>query len=342
VKNSKIEKPEEIRLAHGGGGRFSQQLIEEVFLPILGNKYLNPLDDSAVLNVPASRLAFTTDSFTVDPIFFPGGDIGKLAVCGTVNDISMVGAKPLYLSVGFIIEEGFLISDLKLIVASIKKAAEEAGVIIVTGDTKVVQRGKADGVYINTSGIGILRDGVEVSASKAQIGDSIVVSGPLGYHGMAVVTSREDFGFRTKIKSDVAPLNHLVEKMLETTKNIHAMRDATRGGVATVLNEIAAQSQVGIELEETKIPVGEEVRGACELLGFDPLYVANEGVLVAFVPSSEAKKIVDAMRKLSIGKKSAIIGRVVPEPAGKVILRTQIGSHRIVDMLSGEQLPRIC
>jgi len=342
VESLEIEKSEEIRLAHGGGGRFSQQLIDEVFLPIFGNEYLNPLEDSAVLNIPPSRIAFTTDSFTVDPVFFPGGDIGRLAVCGTVNDISMVGAKPLYLSAGFIIEEGFLISDLKRIVKSAREAAEEAGVMIVTGDTKVVQRGKADRIYINTSGIGILRDGLEISVSKAQIGDSVVVSGPLGYHGMAVVTSREDFGFRTKIKSDVAPLNHLVEKMLETTKNIHAMRDATRGGVATVLNEIAGQSGVAVELEEAKIPVAEEVKGACELLGFDPLYVANEGVLVVCLPSSEAEKIVDAMRELSIGKKSAIIGRVVAEPAGKVVLRTQIGSHRIVDMLSGEQLPRIC
>ncbi len=342
MESLEIEKPEEIRLAHGGGGRFSQQLIEEVFLPIFGNEYLNPLDDSAVLNILSSRIAFTTDSFTVDPVFFPGGDIGRLAVCGTVNDISMVGAKPLYLSAGFIIEEGFLISDLKRIVKSASEAAEEAGVMIVTGDTKVVQRGKADGIYINTSGIGVLREGVQISASKAQIGDSIVVSGPLGYHGMAVVTSREDFGFRTKIKSDVAPLNHLVERMLETTKHIHAMRDATRGGVATVLNEIAGQSGVAIELEETKIPVAEEVKGACELLGFDPLYVANEGVLVVCLPSSEAEKIVDVMRQLPIGKKSAIIGRVVAEPTGKVVLRTQIGSHRIVDMLSGEQLPRIC
>ena len=338
-----ISKIEEIRLAHGGGGRFSQQIIEAVFLPVFGNEYLNPLNDSAVLDLPSSRMAFTTDSFTVDPIFFPGGDIGRLAVCGTVNDLSMVGAEPLYLSAGFIIEEGFPLKDLHRIVDSVKKAADEAGVRIVTGDTKVVQKGGADKLFINTSGIGCIRDeSSAASQARAHTGDRIVVSGPIGCHGMAVVTSREGLGFRTKIHSDVAPLNHLVKTMMDVTDEIHVMRDATRGGVATVLNEIAQQADVTIELEEDKIPVTEEVKGACELLGFDPLYVANEGVLVACISSHRADDVIKAMREVEYGKSSSIIGRVKDEPKGRVILKTQIGSHRIVDMLSGEQLPRIC
>jgi hydrogenase expression/formation protein HypE len=332
----------EIRLAHGGGGRLSHELIEEVFLPIFGNDYLNPLNDSAMFDVPSSRLAFTTDSYVVHPLFFPGGDIGRLAVCGTVNDLSVVGAEPLFLSSGFIIEEGFLIEDLKRIVRSMREAAEEAGVLIVTGDTKVVENGAADGVFVNTSGIGVLREGLSVSGAGAKTGDCVVVNGPIGCHGMAVVTAREDFGFRTRIASDVAPLNHLVGAMLAVTNQIHAMRDATRGGVATVLNEIAKQSGVSVELDEENIPVTEAVMGACELLGFDPLYVANEGVLVAFVAPDIAENVVDAMKKVSCGKDASVIGRVVSEPKGKVVLRTRIGSHRIVDMLSGEQLPRIC
>ena len=333
---------EEIRLAHGGGGRFSQRLIEEVFLPVFGNTYLNPLDDSAVLDMPSSRVAFTTDSFVVDPLFFPGGDIGRLAVCGTVNDLAMVGAKPLYLSAGFIVEEGFPLDDLKRIVRSARQAADEAGVLVVAGDTKVVQRGNADGVFINTSGVGVLLDGVTILGSGARVGDCVVLSGPVGCHGMAVVTSREDLGFQNRIRSDVAPLNHLVEAMLKTTDQVHTMRDATRGGMATVLNEIAKQSGVGITLEEEKIPVTDEVKGACELLGFDPLYVANEGVLVALVSEEKAEDVVASMRKVVYGKNSAVVGRVTAQPKGKVVLRTQIGSHRIVDMLSGEQLPRIC
>ena len=337
-----IDKMEEIRLAHGGGGRFSQQLIEEVFLPVFGNDYLNPLNDSAVLDVNASRLAFTTDSFTVDPIFFPGGDIGRLAVCGTVNDLSMVGAHPAYLSVGFIIEEGLLLKDLERIVRSAKDAADEADVKIVTGDTKVVEKGSADRLFINTSGIGVLREDTTVSHARAQVGDRIIVNGPIGCHGMAVITSRESLGFRSRIASDVAPLNHLAREMLGVTGDIHVMRDATRGGLATVLNEMAQQGSVGIELDEDKIPVTEEVNGACELLGFDPLYVANEGVLVACVSASKAEAVLTAMKQAAYGEKSAIIGRVTQEPTGRVVLRTRIGSSRIVDMLSGEQLPRIC
>ena len=329
-------------MAHGGGGRLSQQLIEDIFLPVFGNDYLFPLDDSSVLDSPSQRLAFTTDSFTVNPIFFPGGDIGKLAVCGTVNDLAMVGARPLYLSTGFIIEEGFLIKDLKQIVHSAKEAADEAGVLIVTGDTKVVENGNADGLFINTSGIGSLPDNVAVSGTRARPGDRIIVSGPLGCHGMAVVTARENFGFQSRILSDVAPLNHMVEAMLDASHDIHVMRDATRGGVATVLNEIASASDVAIELDETLIPVTEEVRGACELLGFDPLYVANEGVLVACLSADRADAVLDAMQKTLYGKTSTIIGTVTDAPKKKVVLRTRIGSHRILDMLSGEQLPRIC
>jgi hydrogenase expression/formation protein HypE len=337
-----IKITEEIRLAHGGGGRLSQQLIEEVFLPVFGNDYLNPLNDSAVLNLPSSRVAFTTDSFTVDPVFFPGGDIGKLAVCGTVNDIAMMGAKPLFLSIGFIIEEGFPITDLKRIVQSVKEAADEAHVMIVTGDTKVVEHGSVDSIFINTSGIGSIEENVSISGSGARVGDRIIVNGPLGNHGMAVITAREDLGFQNRIESDVAPLNGMVEKMLEASREIHVLRDATRGGVATVLNEIASASKVNIELDETSIPIDEAVRGACELVGFDPLYVANEGVLVALVPESTAESVVTAMRQTVYGSKSAIVGVVKEEPRGRVILRTQIGSHRILDMLSGEQLPRIC
>jgi hydrogenase expression/formation protein HypE len=295
-----------------------------------------------VFDSPSSRLAFTTDSFTVDPIFFPGGDIGRLSVCGTVNDLAMVGAKPCYLSTGFIIEEGFLLKDLKRIVRSAKDAADEAHVLIVTGDTKVVQHGNADGIFINTSGIGALYNGINISGTRARKGDRVVVSGPLGNHGMAVITAREEFGFQNRILSDVAPLNSLVNTMLNVSKEIHVLRDATRGGVATVLNEIAGASNVAIELDETRIPVTEEVRGACELLGFDPLYVANEGVLIACIPAEEAGSVVAAMRETTLGKESCIIGTIIEEPKTRVILRTKIGSHRILDMLSGEQLPRIC
>ncbi len=332
----------EIRLAHGGGGRYSHQLIDEVFLPVFKNDYLDSRDDSALIDIPASRIAFTTDSFVVEPLFFPGGDIGRLAVCGTVNDLAMLGAQPAYLSIGFIIEEGFLIDDLKRIVQSVKKAADEAGVLIVTGDTKVVQRGNVDGLFINTSGVGTLRGNVNISGAGAKIGDHVVVSGPLGCHGMAVVSSRQDLGFRTQIQSDVAPLNGLVDAMLGITNCIHVMRDATRGGLATILNEIADQSGVGIEIVEEDIPLTEDVKGACELLGFDPLYVANEGVLVACISSEVVNDVVDAMKQISYGRRSAVIGHVLREPQKRVFMRTRIGSRRILDMLSGEQLPRIC
>jgi hydrogenase expression/formation protein HypE len=278
----------------------------------------------------------------VDPIFFPGGDIGRLAVCGTVNDLSMMGAKPLYLSIGFILEEGFSLDSLNKILLSIKQTVDEAGVKIVTGDTKVVPRGNVDKIFINTSGLGVLKEDIVISGSQAQPGDRILISGPLGCHGMSVLTSREGLGFKSRIDSDVMPLNHLVDTMMSVSSEIHVLRDATRGGVATVLNEIAGQSNVGIELDEMEIPIMEEVRGACELLGFDPLYVANEGVLVAVVSPEDAGSLQKAMHSIPAGKQCKIAGKVVKEPHGKVILQTQIGSHRIVDMLSGEQLPRIC
>ena len=312
------------------------------YVVFLGNEYLNKLDDSAVLDLPASRLAFTTDSFVVDPIFFPGGDIGRLAVCGTVNDLTMVGARPCYLSVGFIIEEGFRFRDLKRIVHSIKNTVEEAGVLIVTGDTKVVEKGHGDGVFINTSGIGIIPDDHHLSGSNVKVGDRVIINGSIGRHGMAVITSREGFGFQNQIQSDVAPLNLLVQSMFTVTDKIHTLRDATRGGLATVLNEIAKQSNVAIELDEKVIPVQTDVRGACEILGFDPLYVANEGVLVAFVAPDFEHDMIKTMRKNTYGKNSTVIGKVIEEPKQKVILNTEIGSHRIVDLLSGEQLPRIC
>ncbi|MFO7889537.1 MAG: hydrogenase expression/formation protein HypE [bacterium] len=331
-----------IRLAHGGGGSLTNQLIQNLFLHYFDNEYLEKLNDSAILNSSFSKFAFTTDSFVVSPLFFPGGDIGKLSVCGTVNDLCVSGAKPLYLSIGFIIEEGFSIKNLEKIVKSIKATAQKAGVLVVTGDTKVVEHGKADGVFINTTGIGEIQQSYPVIGARAKPGDKVIISGPVGSHGMSVITSRENFGFNTRIKSDVAPLHGLVEAMLGVTDEIHVMRDATRGGVATVFNEIADQSGVSIVLDEEKIPVNEDVRGACEILGFDPLYIANEGVLVACVGAEYAEKVVNAMKKQQYGKKSIIIGNVDDDEPGKVSLKTTIGSHRVLDMQTGEQLPRIC
>jgi len=303
---------------------------------------LKKLNDSAILQSSFSQFAFTTDSFVVSPLFFPGGDIGKLSVCGTVNDLCVSGAKPLYLSIGLIIEEGFSIKELERIVKSIKDTAQEAGVLVVTGDTKVVEHGKADGVFINTTGVGAIEKSIPVTGSRAQSGDKVIISGPIGSHGMSVITSRENFGFHSRIKSDVAPLNGLVNTMLEITEEIHVMRDATRGGVATVLNEIADQSGVSIVLDEEKIPVNEDVRGACEILGFDPLYTANEGVLVACVGAEDAEELVKAMQKHPYGKKSSIAGSVKDDSPGRLSLKTTIGSHRVLDMQTGEQLPRIC
>lgn len=332
---------ETILLAHGSGSRLSHELIEKILLPPLTNPLLARLDDSAVFDL-SGHLAFTTDSYVVSPIFFPGGDIGKLAVCGTVNDLSMSGAAPLYLSLSFIIEEGLKISELKKVVGSIKTAAEEAGVKIITGDTKVVNRGSADKLFINTSGIGIIPEGIDISGSNAKVGDKIILSGTIGDHGIAVMSQREGLKFSVPVQSDCAPLNKLVSEMLKASLKINCLRDPTRGGLATTLNEFASQSGVGIRIEEDKIPVRDGVRAACELLGFDPLYVANEGKLVAIVAPNDAGKILAKMKRNKYGTDATIIGEVTDERRGRVILKTRLGASRIVDMLSGELLPRIC
>jgi len=332
---------ETILLAHGSGSRLSHELIEKNFLPPLANPLLARLDDSAVFEI-SGRLAFTTDSYVVSPIFFPGGDIGKLAVYGTVNDLSMSGAMPLYLSLSLIIEEGLTLSELTKIVKSIKAAAEEAEVKIVTGDTKVVNRSSADKLFINTSGIGIIPEGVDVSGANAKVGDKIILSGTIGDHGIAVMSQREGLKFSVPVQSDCAPLNKLVSHMLEASPQIHSLRDPTRGGLATTLNEFAKQSKAGIKIEEEKIPIHDGVRAACELLGFDPLYVANEGKLVAIVAPSDAEKVLAKMKRNQYGAEAAIIGEVTDEHKGKVIMKTRLGASRIVDMLSGELLPRIC
>ena len=330
-----------VLLAHGSGGKLSHDLIEKSFVPAFGNPILNKLDDSAVFEL-SGRLAFTTDSFIVSPIFFPGGDIGKLAVCGTVNDLAMSGAIPLYLSLSFIIEEGFLIDDLKKIVNSIYQAADEAGVKIVTGDTKVVNQGSADKLFINTSGIGIVPPGVNISAANAIPGDKVILSGGLGNHGIAVLSQREGLKFQVPITSDCAPLNKLVAEILEISANIHCLRDPTRGGLATTLNDFAKQSQVGIRIEEEKIPVHKAVSAVCELLGFDPLYIANEGKLVAVVGRDDADKVLAKMRQNQYGTEAAVIGEVVNEHPGQVVMKTGLGASRIIDMPVGELLPRIC
>jgi hydrogenase expression/formation protein HypE len=332
---------ETVLLAHGSGSRLSHDLIEKNFLPSLTNPLLARLDDSAVFDL-SGRLAFTTDSYVVSPIFFPGGDIGKLAVCGTVNDLSMSGAAPLYLSLSFIIEEGLTIGELKKVVCSIKTAAEEAGVSIVTGDTKVVNRGSADKLFINTAGIGVIPAGVDVSGANAKVGDKIILSGAVGDHGIAVMSQREGLKFSVPVQSDCAPLNKLVSEMVEASRRIHCLRDPTRGGLATTLNEFARQSGVGIRIEEDNIPIHDGVRGACELLGFDPLYVANEGKLVAVVPPDDAQKVLAKMKRNKYGADSAIIGAVTDDHRVRVVLKTRLGASRILDMLSGELLPRIC
>jgi hydrogenase expression/formation protein HypE len=332
---------ESILLAHGSGGKLSHELVEKKFLPFLANPELSKLDDSAIFEA-SGRLAFTTDGYVVNPIFFPGGDIGKLAVCGTVNDLAMSGAKPLYLSLSAIIEEGFLFNDLEQIVQSIKKAAEEAEVNIIAGDTKVVSRGQADKLFITTSGIGIIPPGADISGGNARAGDKVLLSGTIGDHGIAVMSQREGLKFSMTLESDCAPLNKLVSQMLEASSRIHCLRDPTRGGLATTLNELAQQSKVGIVLDEAKIPVKDEVKAACELLGLDPLYVANEGKLVAIIHPADADKILTQMKNNVYGKDAAIIGEVTDEHRGKVVMKTKLGPSRIVDMLSGELLPRIC
>jgi hydrogenase expression/formation protein HypE len=317
-------------------------MIQKIFVSQFKNNLLDPLHDGAIFTLGGARCAFSTDSYVINPIFFPGGDIGTLAVNGTVNDLAMCGARPLYLSSAFIIEEGLPMEDLWRVVLSMKQAAEAAGIQLVTGDTKVVDRGKGDKLFINTSGIGIIPDGVQINPKQAKPGDKIILSGLIAEHGIAIMSVREGLEFETLIESDCAPLNGLVETMLATSKDIHVLRDPTRGGVATVLNEIAESADVGISIREEQIPVREEVRGACEILGFDPLYVANEGKLIAFVSAEAADNVLKTMRAHPLGKNAILIGEVVATHPGTVIMKTRIGGSRVVDMLSGEQLPRIC
>jgi hydrogenase expression/formation protein HypE len=331
-----------IVLGHGSGGKLTHQLIQKMILPAFRNPALEMQHDGAVLPINGGRIAFSADSYVVNPIFFPGGNIGDLAVNGTVNDLAMCGAQPQYLSASFIIEEGLAMEDFWRILCSMKDAAEAAGVTLVTGDTKVIDRGKGDKIFINTSGIGLIPDGVNIDPTSARPGDRILVSGPIGSHGMAIMSVREGLEFETPIESDTAPLNGLVHAILEASDGIHVLRDPTRGGVASVLNEIAEKSEVGIVIDEAAIPVRSDVQGACEVLGLDPLYVANEGRLLAFVSPDETQQVSVTMRTHAFGQESAIIGEVTAEHRGLVVMRTRIGGSRIVDMLSGEQLPRIC
>lgn len=333
---------EQIVLGHGSGGKLSAELLERVFLPAFTNPTLDKLDDQAVLQVGNSRLAFTTDSFVVTPIFFPGGDIGRLAINGTVNDLAMSGARPLYLAAAFILEEGLSTEELRRIVQSMSEAARDAGVQLVTGDTKVVNKGKGDKIFISTTGIGVIERPVNISADRARPGDRIILSGYIGDHGMAILSQRENLEFEGVIESDCAALHLLVGDMLDVCADIRVLRDPTRGGVATVLNEIAARSNAGMQLRELDIPVRETVRGACELLGLDPMYVANEGKLVAIVPHDAADAIVDRMHQNPLGRDARIIGQVVADHPGMVLMETEIGGTRVVDTLFGEQLPRIC
>ncbi|HXP22635.1 MAG TPA: hydrogenase expression/formation protein HypE [Candidatus Sulfotelmatobacter sp.] len=333
---------ERILLGHGSGGKLSGDLLKEGFLPALGNSVLNRLEDQAVVSLNGLRLAITTDSFVVKPLLFRGGDIGSLAVHGTINDLAMGGAEPLWLSAAFILEEGLPLETLKRVVASMHEAAAKAGVEIVTGDTKVVEKGNADGMFINTTGIWQVRDGISLSASQAQAGDAILVSGYLGDHGIAIMAEREGLQFETQVISDSAPLHTLVARLLEATPQVHCLRDPTRGGLSSTLNEIAGRSRVGMELEEDLIPVREEVRGACEMLGLDPLYVANEGKLVAIIAASAAQDALQALQSHPLGKDACMIGRVTSDHPRMVVLRTTLGTTRIVDMLAGDQLPRIC
>lgn len=337
-----ITEYEHVLLAHGGGGKLTQQMISRMILPQFKNQWLEPLHDGAILAVNGTRLAFSTDSFVINPIFFPGGDIGGLAVNGTVNDLAMCGARPQYLSAGFIIEEGFPMEDLWKIVLSMQRAANEANVSLVTGDTKVVDKGKGDKIFINTSGIGVIDPGVDINPRRATVGDKIILSGPIAVHGIAIMSVREGLEFETEIASDTAPLNGLAAEMLQASREIHVLRDPTRGGVASALNEISESAKLGLVLQEDAIPLTEEVRGACEILGLDPLYVANEGKLLAFVAPQEAEKVLHAMIAHRLGKDSVIIGEVVADHPGVVVMKTRIGGSRVVDMLSGEQLPRIC
>ncbi len=328
---------------HGSGGKMMADLIKDIFYPPLANAALLAGDDAGVVEISDGvRLAVSTDAHVVSPLFFPGGDIGKLSVCGTVNDVAMVGAKPLYLSASFILEEGLDISLLEKVVNSMKEAADEAQVQIICGDTKVVAYGEADGLYISTTGIGILDPGITIGGSQARPGDQVIVSGSLGDHGIAVLEARGDLGFETSLESDIAPLNHLISAMLSVSDKVHVLRDPTRGGAASALNEIAKQSNVGILLNEGSIPVKPAVAAACEMLGFDPLYIANEGKLIAVVAPEDTPKILEIMHQTRYGEEAVVIGQVDESPQGRLLLKTGLGSTRIVDLLAGEMLPRIC
>lgn len=336
IKNGRVD------MSHGAGGRAMAQLIGDLFVEQFDNDLLNREHDAATFTLPPGRVVMSTDSFVISPLFFPGGDIGSLAVHGTVNDVAMAGATPLYLTAGFILEEGFPLADLAKIVRSMAAAAKDAGVAIVTGDTKVVERGHGDGVFINTAGVGVVADGVEVCGDLARPGDKVLVNGTLGDHGVAVMSKRENLSFTTEILSDSQALNGLVADMVQAVPDIHVLRDPTRGGLAATLNEIAHQSGVGIELQEKEIPVRPEVKSACELLGLDPLYVANEGKLIAICPADRADTLLAAMRAHPKGRDAAIVGEVLEDSRCFVRMKTQLGGTRMVDWLAGEQLPRIC
>jgi len=332
-----------IVIGHGSGGKMTADLIRDIFYPPLSNPALLAGNDAGVVQLAnGSMLAISTDAHVVSPLFFPGGDIGKLAICGTVNDVAMVGAKPLYLTASFILEEGLELSILESVVQSMKSSAEEAGVEIISGDTKVVAHGEADGLYISTTGVGELNPGLKIGGAEAKPGDLVIISGTIGEHGIAVLEARGELGFESNLESDTAPLNHLVAAMLTASKNIHVLRDPTRGGVATALNEISRQSGVGIILEEDSLPILPAVAAACEMLGFDPLYIANEGKLLAIVSQEDVENVLAVMRKTRYGENAAVIGVVEGSPQGRVLLKTVLGSTRIVDVLAGEMLPRIC
>lgn len=330
-----------ILLAHGSGSKLSHDLIDKILVPPIDNPILARMDDSAVFQLNG-RLAFTTDSYVVNPIFFPGGNIGRLAICGTVNDLSMSGARPLYLSLSLIIEEGLELDELRRVIEAVRDTAVEANVQIVTGDTKVVNHGKADKIFINTAGIGLIDNDLDISGSNARPGDKIILSGGIGEHGIAVMSQREGLRFKVPVNSDCAPLNHLIARMLEASHDIHSLRDPTRGGLASTLSEFAIQSNAGILIEEDKIPVHDGVRGACELLGLDPLYIANEGKVVAVVAAQCAERVLSSMKENKYGEKAAIIGGITEEHRGRVVMKTSIGASRIIDLPTGEILPRIC
>jgi hydrogenase expression/formation protein HypE len=332
---------DKILLAHGSGGKLTHRLLKEMVFPAFSNPVLEKAEDSAILDLPG-KTAFTTDSFVVKPIFFPGGDIGKLAVYGTVNDLAVMGAKPMYLTAACIVEEGLEIKVLEKIIKSMANAARESGVKIVGGDLKVVEKSACDKIFINTTGLGLLAAKINISGHNARAGDAVIINGNIGEHAAAIMSARQDYKLKTSIKSDCAGLNHLIAKILAGSKNIHVMRDPTRGGVATTLNEIAGQSNVEIQIEEDSLPVSPAVRGLCEILGIDPLYMANEGKVLVFVQEKDSGKVLSAMRKHPLGKKACLIGQVTRKNNPRVLLRTSIGSTRILDMLTGEQLPRIC